>query len=939
MSKHGDGRDDSRTWPESGLAGQRVEISPWAYAWRADRTVQGKPEAYLIPRRLERVDRIYRTAAEVLPPDQLKSIYYQQPDLLEPMPPKPQGRLVAGLLWTGGLVDYRVVLVWPGGDVPIPAPESVEVRAYPTSFGWFGITVDRILSRPEISADGRTWTYRSDPTLQMDTAYSTRVPAATELVAVFCDAPGATPPVPELHVTGPATGLWRRMEIEVEWGFQPGAGQADFDGRIEGYVALLGPLTPLAVDGGVTIEGADAWRSRGGVTGRRGVRLPLLYAPDIRPGLDSRVTIWTPKGGVTVSLKALDEGPVLVPVEGVFVAKAGSGQTAGAFAKELAAKNLKSTRQRVRAHREAASWDELLQKARLWTCPEGTEVPPFPPEASPAQEGAPSAEAGAEEYVMTAMGPTKRTTQAATGSGQGAGAAMQVRVSDQRWTDAWRLALEQLRGPHMWGNLAHEVGRVVHAMELVGLHAETLKIYDYFVASPGVKSDGDYADGAGSLEWAKSMRHDMGYSHEGTHASTGSMLFSITERQMLIGDAYFAQHRDRLQAAADWIIRERRTYLQEAPNRDELFAAGLMPPCMIGDYALPACDWHWYYCDNALSLQGLQRFADALEAFDPQAAQHYQAEAAAYRQDIRRVVEHEAALAPVRLGQDGMYHHFIPRMAYSGGLTGPELGAPQFPDCDLAWGSLLLAQPFTAMDPNDSRIAETLDAMEEMGSWDDPRALAALEAVSLQRKAVELRKSKGATSGSDDWFWMAYFLLPKISHNSNIYLLEDDVPNFLRFWMNEYAGMVGADGKLWEHWHLDTFGPCEHPDNGTAGWFIENYRNMLVMEDGPALWVGRGVPRAWLEQGRSISVANAPTYFGALSYEMVSEADAGKIAATLELPSRQAPESVLVRFRHPQGAPIKDVTVDGKPWTAFDPDTEVITLTGFSGTVNVVAGY
>ena len=58
------------------------------------------------------------------------------------------------------------------------------------------------------------------------------------------------------------------------------------------------------------------------------------------------------------------------------------------------------------------------------------------------------------------------------------------------------------------------------------------------------------------------------------------------------------------------------------------------------------------------------------------------------------------------------------------------------------------------------------------------------------------------------------------------------MPNFLRFWMNSYAAMVGADGKLWEHWHLGSFAECTAPDNGTAGWFMENFRNLLVMEDG-----------------------------------------------------------------------------------------------------------
>ena len=81
---------------------------------------------------------------------------------------------------------------------------------------------------------------------------------------------------------------------------------------------------------------------------------------------------------------------------------------------------------------------------------------------------------------------------------------------------------------------------------------------EHFLKSPGAKSDGDYSDGRGALEWATAMRHDMGYSHDGTHASTGRLLFAMAERYFLTGDkAWFQRNRARLQAAADWIIRQR----------------------------------------------------------------------------------------------------------------------------------------------------------------------------------------------------------------------------------------------------------------------------------------------------------------------------------------------------------------------------------------------
>ena len=873
------------------LAGQPVDISPWTYSWRADRAVQAAPEAYFIPRRLDRLDRVYRTAFDALSQEELKSLYYDQPDLLKPLLPNPKGSLLAGLLWTGGVADCQVELRWPSGA--IPAPDQVELRIYPTAWGWFGWTVDRTLSGPEISADGQTWAYKTEPGLQMDYAYSRRVDAATEMVAVFCnkDWSGATPVVPEIHVTSPRLGHWKRVDVEIEWGFGPDTEAAEFDGKLETLVAWAGPATALAGDKGTQVVDGNGWHSQGAVADRRGVLLPVLYAPNARPGLDSRITVWTRNGGFTFRIADLDKGPMLIAEQGVYVTKAGSGITAREYLRIRATESPKTIRQMTRARRETASWEEVMREVRLWTCPEGTELKPFPPVDAPV---------------------------------------MAVQVPDPGWTAAWNAGCNQLRGGHLWGGLAHEVARVVRVQDLLGLHAQADQVYDHFLKSPGIKSDGDFTDGSGSLEWAASLRHDMGYSHDGTHASTGRLLFAMAERYFVTGDRdWFEKRLPRLRAAADWIIRQRNLYMMNAPGRENLFVAGLMPPCMLGDYALPASDWHWYYSDNAFALQGLQRFGDALAEFDAEAGKKYQAEAGALRADIRRCAERDAALSPVRLDRDGLYRTYIPRMPYARGMTGLELGAPQYNDseCDSYVGALPLAEPFGALDANAPGMAATLDIMTEMTASED-----------AVRKLAGERKAKGLAA-DDAWFWMSYVSLPKISHNANLFLRQDDVPNFLRFWMNAYATMVGADGRLWEHWHLGGFAPCETPDNGTAAWFMENFRNLLVMEEGGALWVARGTPRAWLEQGRQITVRNAPTHFGELAYKIVSDVARGRITATIEVPGRKAPDNLLVRFRHPEEKPVKRVRVNGRRWSDFDRAGETIRLHGVTGTVTVEAAY
>ena len=84
---------------------------------------------------------------------------------------------------------------------------------------------------------------------------------------------------------------------------------------------------------------------------------------------------------------------------------------------------------------------------------------------------------------------------------------------------------------------------------------------------------------------------------------------------------------------------------------------------------------------------------------------------------------------------------------------------------------------------------------------------------------------------------------------------------------------------------------------------------------------------------------NAPTHFGTVAYEIVSDADNGKIAATVEMPSRNPPKSVVLRLRHPKALPMKSVMVNGSPWTDFDPSKEAVRLHDVKGSVKVEVGY
>ena len=114
---------------------------------------------------------------------------------------------------------------------------------------------------------------------------------------------------------------------------------------------------------------------------------------------------------------------------------------------------------------------------------------------------------------------------------------------------------------------------------------------------------------------------------------------------------------------------------------------------------------------------------------------------------------------------------------------------------------------------------------------------------------------------------------------------------------------------------------------------------VLVMEEGDVLWLARATPRAWLEQGQRIAVRNAPTHFGPVGYEIVSDVEHSRLVATVTLPSRNPPREVVLVLRHPASAPIAAVKVNGKEWTDFDAIRGWVRLRGLSGQVRIEVNW
>ena len=425
-----------RTWTSSSAA--RPKLSAWAYAYRADLKIQEKPEAAFILRRLEQA----RSRLSAGQPLARAGKRQEGPALAE------AGRRLAASSEKGDLGARRAA-AGPGRRAEIGAAlgrtHAFESAGTPLAerrgrrrrrktwkfasiprptAGSAGNRISSVTTKPEISEDGSTWVYRGD----WDDV---------DMVAVFvkggADCQRLSPADPGLR-SGKlgADGCRDRMGIPRR---EPrrritAAASRDSSGSRETSPPLAGD-SGTATDGPVGLE--IAMRER---RSRRGIALSLLY---IRPAVelvknlpkfpyghprDTRITVWTRSGNFTFLVKSLDKGPILAPEYGFFVAKAGSGKKARHFAAELAAANVKSIREMTREHREA-TWEEAMREINLPLLPPGTALPPYKQVADPP---------------------------------------MQVEVPEQRWTDAWRMGVSQLKnGELTYMDLALEAPRPIHA--------------------------------------------------------------------------------------------------------------------------------------------------------------------------------------------------------------------------------------------------------------------------------------------------------------------------------------------------------------------------------------------------------------------------------------------------------------------------------------------
>ena len=169
--------------------------------------------------------------------------------------------------------------------------------------------------------------------------------------------------------------------------------------------------------------------------------------------------------------------------------------------------------------------------------------------------------------------------------------------------------------------------------------------------------------------------------------------------------------------------------------------------------------------------------------------------------------------------------------------------------------------------------------------------------------------------------------------------------------------LVSFYGKLAQGMTRDTFIDCEGsslapvdhfgrqmylpPNSAGNASFLQQLRYLLIQDydtddDGrpDTLRLLFATPRAWLADGKGISIARAPTAFGEISLDVRSKLSSGQVIADIDLPER-LPEKILLRLRLPDGWKVASAMIDGHLFKISGDST--IDLSPGPGHVHVVA--
>lgn len=400
---------------------------------------------------------------------------------------------------------------------------------------------------------------------------------------------------------------------------------------------------------------------------------------------------------------------------------------------------------------------------------------------------------------------------------------------------------------------------------------------------------------------------------------TGWHLWTLGEHYQLNHDAkWLRQVAPEVIRVGDWITRQLEKTKQLDARGQRRPEHGLMPPGVLADWN----SFAYHYCMSAYYCAGLAKVGAALESIHHPKGAEFLRTAAELRAHILRAYRWTRSQTPVLPLRDGTWVAAYPSQVHSPGKLGdffPGQDGGRSWCYDVELGAHQLA-PTEVLEASSPEVTEMMHHMEDVqfladGWFDYP-----------------------AEMNHADWFNLGGFskVQPYYTRNAEIYALRDDVKPFVRSYFNAMASLLNTENlTFWEHFHNGGAYDKTHE----TGYFLHQTRCMLLMERGEDLWLNPLTTSHWLQDGMTISVLNAPTRFGKTGYVIRSRLGQRLIEAAITPPDRVAPRRVVLRLRHPEGQPIRAVTVDDEVHRDFDAAAGLIKVKPAAELIRVRVQY
>ncbi len=447
-----------------------------------------------------------------------------------------------------------------------------------------------------------------------------------------------------------------------------------------------------------------------------------------------------------------------------------------------------------------------------------------------------------------------------------------------------------------YGSYADESCMMIRDLDLRGFHDEAERCLEAFLHYQGtVPLPGNFKTSEGVFNGAG------GHEDGGYNKNHGWVMWNLADHWWMTRDREWMERAaPKIVQACEWVIRERQATMRTNPDGSRPIEYGYLPAGALEDVK----DFWYWLATNACTVWGFDALSAALADYGHPEAARLQREAAAYHDDVMRAIEESRIRTPVVKVRDGTYVPKYPSRLYERGRC-------------YGW------------------LRETLEGSIHLliTGLIKPDAPEAKWILKDFEDNLYISDAYGYAIPAFDAFW---FSRGGFSMQANLlggplpYLYRDEIAHYLRAYFNGFASAFYPEIRMCNEHSLPELGYPAGSHLKTSDEAQSTYwlRLMFIHENGDDLQLGQAIPRDWLRDGRTVGIERAPSRFGELSVRFTSQAATGRINATISPPTRNRPKNLFVRIRHPQGKPMRSVSVNGQPYDRLDAAKEWIILPG-----------